>query len=117
VRRNHAQHLRKVGGATGDILHGVGAIADTHGPRGLGGQHHDARSAVGAGSLVAPVRFLVAHRGEQTPVQAVRGGGLLEPGAQFGQARTDVVLETAAPPGTRTTGLGFGIADEPAQQP
>ncbi len=114
--RDHAQHLGQIGRASRNVLHGIAAIGDAHRPRGLGRQHHDARGAIVAGGLIAPVRFLVTDGRQQPPVQALNSGRLLEPGAQFRQARADVVLEAARLLVLKAAGLGFGVAGEPAQQ-
>ena len=78
--------VQQVAGAALDTLAGVETIGDAQVVGGAPGQHHQAAHAgVGRGFRV-PVRFLVADRGQQAPIQPVGVGGLTEQRNQRRQA-------------------------------
>ncbi len=85
--------LVEVLGAAGDALLGVQAIGYPHGLGGVVGQHHQPAYPGLGGGVRRPQRFLVAHGGEQAPVQLVLLRHLAEVLLVLGQAFLQVLGE------------------------
>ena len=85
--------LVEVLGAAGDALLGIQAIGHAHGLGGIVGQHHQAAHPGLGGGVRRPQRFLVAHGGEQAPVQLMRLRHLAKVLLVLGQAFLQVLGE------------------------
>gem|GEM_PF-6943355 len=68
-------HLDQVLATALDALYRVEPVGNTHGLGGAQGQHHQAANAGFRGRIGQPVRFLVADRRQQAPVDAMGLGG------------------------------------------
>src|SRR5690606_7199495 len=76
--RQALMHVQEVAGAALDALPRVEAVGHAHGLGGALGEHHQAAHAgLGAGAGL-PVRFLIADRRQQAPVQTVLLGRVAE---------------------------------------
>ena len=93
--RDLLAHLREIARAGIDALLGIAAILESQRLRGIGGEHHDTACTLVRLRARIPLRFLVADRREQPPVEARFRRGLLEPRTIPRQALGDVFLEFA----------------------